>query len=399
MADLEVSLMLHSPNTANEIQPVFDQFEAEHRVHIRAQVLDWETGWAEIVKYALYGNGPDVSEIGSTWTGNLVAMNALRPFSPADAVALGGAAAFVSAAWQSGMLLDNPQLWSIPWLSDTRLIFYRRDLLHAAGIDETTAFVDHAHLEDTLARLAAGGVARPWIVPTRRIPQLMHAIASWVWGAGGDFVSQDGRRILFNQPEAYAGMRAFFDLHRYLGAPPYDFGEAQYETLFRQGQAAVTVCGRWLPHRRELAPEVEANLGVARVPGIPFVGGSNLVIWQRTRQAGLALEFIRFLTGQRVQSSKHHLQGFLPVRSDVLYAPDYASTLPDQVAVESLRVGRPFPALPLWGLVEDKLTTAFADVWARLSANPDGDLDATITERLDPLAERLEMTLATGKRV
>src|SRR5512134_1611738 len=103
-------------------------FETQHRVHIRLQSWNWETSWAEIMKVALYGHGPVVSEVGSTWVASLAAMNVLRSFTPMETAAMGKAAAFLPAAWHSGLLPGDPNPAAIPWLSETRAIYYRRDL-------------------------------------------------------------------------------------------------------------------------------------------------------------------------------------------------------------------------------------------------------------------------------
>ncbi len=174
-----------------------------------------------MVKTALYGHGPDVSEIGSTWIGNLIAMNALRPFDLPELYKLGGEKVFLPASWQSGQVPDEAIVYAIPWLADTRLIYYHRSALEKAGLDAGTAFDSPAQLSATLQRLQDSGCA-PWVMCTATPRRLLQEAASWVWSAGGDFVSADGKRILFDQPEALAGLKAYFELGRYLtprGAP------------------------------------------------------------------------------------------------------------------------------------------------------------------------------------
>lgn len=101
MPDLELSVMAHGPNTASDLHPVLAKFEAQHRVKVKVRVFSWETGWTELVKFALYGHGPDVSEIGSTWVGTLAATNALHPFGVREIAAVGGRYAFLYPSWQS----------------------------------------------------------------------------------------------------------------------------------------------------------------------------------------------------------------------------------------------------------------------------------------------------------
>lgn len=73
---------------------------SEYHIHIRLRRLAWDTAWSDLVKVALYGDGPDVSEIGSTWLGDLGAMNALRLFDKADITMFGRSLApVISRPW------------------------------------------------------------------------------------------------------------------------------------------------------------------------------------------------------------------------------------------------------------------------------------------------------------
>src|SRR6185295_3255397 len=141
---------------AKGIQPLLERFEAEQHVRVRLRLLAWDTAWSDLVKVALYSDGPDVSEIGSTWLGDLVAMNALRPFPEDEIAALGGANAFLTSAWQGTRLFGDAYTWAVPWVSGARLLYYRRSLLEQAGLDDCDAFVTAEQVERTLASLQAG---------------------------------------------------------------------------------------------------------------------------------------------------------------------------------------------------------------------------------------------------
>ena len=397
MQELEFSIMSHGLDPASDLRPLLDQFEAQYRCRVRVRVLPWETAWADLVKMALYGAGPDVSEVGTNWVGNLVAMSALRPFHPMELSALGGQAAFLDSAWQSGRVIGDQQVWAIPWLADTRLIYYRRDLLEKARVSTPAAFQSHQQLEQTLASLQASGVASPWVFPTLPTANTLHNMASWVWGAGGDFVSTQRKRTLFNEAPARAGIRAYLGLHRFLTPAARGLDARQSDGLYQQGQVAMTISGPWLilPNLGQSPlSETIANTGVALPPGVPFVGGSDLIIWKHTRRDKATLDLVRFLTSTAAQSSHYSRVGLLPVRLDVLNASPFTDRLPQRVMSEGIKTGRSFPAFSAWGLIEDSLTTEIAHLWAALRSNPALDLDAAMIERLEPLARRLDLTLS-----
>jgi len=328
--------------------------------------------------------------------GSFVSMNALRPFQPHEITSLGGDTAFISPAWQSSLVYGRPEVWAIPLFVEARVIYYWRDLLEKNGIDERTAFQTPEQIEATFQRLQQAGFQTPWAIATGDISNTLYLSASWVWAKGGDFVSADGARPLFHLPEARAGLRAYFNLHRYM--PPTDGLITGYQAaeLFLERRVAATMTGPWCLNliRQKLTPTEAAQIGLALPPGPPFVGGTNLIIWRHSEEEELAVALVRHLSTQTPEPDYCLRVGFLPVRLAALAEPPYSTDPRYQVIIEAIQRGRPFPFIPRWGLVEERLTSTFTEIWASLQANPEQDLDALLTRHLELLGKRLEMTLA-----
>jgi multiple sugar transport system substrate-binding protein len=380
-----------------KIHPLLEQFQAEQHLSVQLHRLSFDTGWSELVKFALYNDGPDLSEIGSAWVGDLVAMNALHPLNAAEIKALGGPAAFVPSAWRGGMLAGSPQLWAVPWTTGARLLFYRRDLLQRAGVPEATAFQTTEHLAHTLNRLEAAGVKLPWTVPTSLTHTTLLNAASWVWEAGGDFLTPDGRQTLFNHPAARAGLRAYFELGHFLGAEAQGRTASDSDKLFLfADDVGVTLSGPWL-FGAERAQEIK-DLGVALPPGASYVGGSYLVVWGHSRKKEAALKLIEFLTRREAQVNFSQAVGLLPARLEALASPPFSTDPFWQMAVNGLHTGRSFPVTRSWGLAEDRLTKALSGLWDEFLANPQVDLESALAQRLEPLAKRLDLILSQDKK-
>ncbi len=400
MDTIELSVMSYDASTRG-LHEVLAEFEARHRVKVQIIQLPWEHGWTQIVKYALYGDAPAVSEIGSTWVASLMSMNALRPFAAHELSLLGGEPAFLATAWNSGRLPNDPVLWAVPWLAETRAIYYRRDLLEAAGVDERTAFQTNAQLEHTLERLKAKGVAMPWCVPTQTTLTSFHNIVSWVWGAGGDLIDLDWHQVVFHEDAARAGLRAYYDLHRFLSPEHRQLDPVTADELFSTGHAAATLSGPWLLTYEPLRkPDFLSRVGVALPPGVPLVSESHLVIWKNIspRQEALGVELVRALTDQPAQLKCSQQVGLLPVRLEVLDAPPFSTQPTWQVMSQGVKQGRAFPAMRLWGLIEDRLTPALGNIWAKVLSAEQPDLDSIIRTELEPLAQRLNRTLQDSPR-
>jgi multiple sugar transport system substrate-binding protein len=389
--ELELTLIsiLSSPGTAER---VLKEYETQFGVRVLIQKQTWSTAWSELVRYSIYRNAPDVSEVGSTWIGDLIGMNTLRPFTQGEINALGGSQAFFPSAWNSGVSADG-QVWSIPWLIDSRLLYYRRDTLEKAGIDPATAFQTHDALVATLHRLKQAGVENAWATPTHKTRMSLHNVASWVWGAGGQFVSQDGRRALFNTPEALAGFKQYFELGQFLSPQARELDDVQSDALFCHGQVAITLSGPWLLSDPSADPQVLANTGVAFPPGVPFIGGSSLVIWQNSQRTRDALTLVRFLTSQHVQSTYLSTVGLLPARQEAFSTLANTSNPVVNVISQGLKSGRSFPLFPLWGLVEERLSSALGIIWQEILSDPQIDRAEQIEHDLGLLARRLDLAL------
>jgi len=390
MAELEFSITpAELGDLYDELHTALAEFEAQTRIQVRLRPIVSKAALDELTKFAIYKKGPDVSQIGSTWLEGLADMDALRPFSAEEIKILGDPADFVPASWKSATLPGQPEMWAVPWLADVRVLFYRRDILKQAGIDEQVAFQTPEALEQTLAQLRASGVDIPWVVPTQHSWRTVHNAASWVWGAGGHLLSANGKQILFNQPKALAGFRAYFALGRYLVDEARGLTDTESDMLFQTGKAAVTVSGPWM---LAMPPELVAKVGITSPPGIPFVGGSHLVVWKYSRLAREAVRLVQFLTGLRFQQCCKR-GGLLPVRLTALDLFNTSSAEMGKYLQQSLTKGRSFPSVPLWQVIEARLADALAATWGEVLETPDSNWDAILDDRLNQLAQRLSLTL------
>ena len=392
MASVEIEFSLITLlNPPGLVEKILDEFEKQSKIRVKYRKLEWATAWSDLVKFAIYKDGPDVSEVGTTWVGDMVGMEAVRPLSRTDVFSIGGANAFLPSAWNSCMTADQ-RIWAVPWLSDTRVLYYRRDLLEKAGVDPVKAFQTHESLKTTLQRLQDGGIEYPWVIPTHRTRMTLHNVAAWVWGAGGDFISADGVHVTFQHPKALEGFRQYFELAKFIAPGAHELDDTQSDAMFWQGKSAVTISGPWLLRTPGIKPEVLGNIGVTFPPGIPWFGGSNLVIWQYSTHIRESLAFIRFITSKQVRETFMSDATMLPVRRDVLDSPSFADPRFEYLR-KGLQTGRAFYLIHNWGMVEDRLSSVLSNIWTQIVQTPDLDLPALLEQELSNLARRLELAM------
>jgi multiple sugar transport system substrate-binding protein len=291
--------------------------------------------------------------------------------------------------------MDDDRILSIPWMTDTRLVFYWRDALEKARVDEQYAFDSPLQMEEALQRIVDSG--QPALaIPTFGVTNAIHQLASWLWAMGGSFLSPDGRTAEFLSADSFAGICAYFRLHRFM-ARRYNSLDAVTDA-FEAKNAAVTVNGPWFLKSmilRGATPQDLENLGVALPPGPPFLGGSNLVIWQRVKEESIdaALSWVAHLTSPSVQREVCNTTGLMPVLSDALNEPPYSTDAHYSVFKKAIERGQTLPRIARWGSLEEELVRAVGNIWSDLNEDPRLEVNATVRHYLTPVARHFDRVL------
>jgi multiple sugar transport system substrate-binding protein len=376
------------------LQELLGEFQQQQPSYPKVEVrpISWGEYRNEVVGVAIHNKAGDISQIGAPLVSDLLAMNALRPFSPAEMHQMGGAAAFASAAWESAQRELDGKVYSLPWLADPRVIFYWRDMLNQAGVDAETAFQTEENLIEALSRLQTSGIEKPWLLTAGHKHSAIHSVSSWIWAAGGDFVSKDGKKALFMEPKGLAGLKAYFSMIRFMSRESHTADYSINSRLFASRKSAIIQgnleTATYIINNTPAA-DVHSNLGIALPFGVPYVGGSSLVIWSKSRlNEQAAVSLAQFLTGKTTQSAYPASIGLLPVRLDVLSEPPYSTDPILQGFSEAIRRGRVFPITKLSGLLEEHMGNTLVEIWKTLASDPNADLDTLITTNLAPVARR-----------
>src|SRR5262249_7447635 len=117
------------------VQQLLPGFERRHpRLRISVQQIPFIAAHEKLLT-AFVGRGtPHLAQSGSTWLPECAAIGALAPLDGRVAASRELAPAdFFPGSWDSGVI--DGKVYAVPWYVDTRLLFYRSDLLAAAGCE------------------------------------------------------------------------------------------------------------------------------------------------------------------------------------------------------------------------------------------------------------------------
>ena len=101
----------------------------------------------------------------------------------------------------------------MPWFTEARAIYYRKDVLEKAGIDPATAFTDVNAFQQTLQTIKdkvptiGGKPIAPFGMPGKKAFDLVHHVMPFVWDNGGAELNDDASKSTINSTAGRAGRR------------------------------------------------------------------------------------------------------------------------------------------------------------------------------------------------
>lgn len=365
---------------------------------IQITQADWREYWRAVLNVGIYRRGADVAEVGSTWLESLVGMEVLTEFTPHDIRKLGSPGDFFPSVWHNVTTEKDGRVWAIPFRADVRLIFYWKDLFEQGGVDPEQAFTSLETIAPALRQMKNRGVTTPWGAPTAKGDRdLVYSLASWLWAAGGEFITPATQAIELASAASYRGLQAYFGLSEFMPNEGRFYPDAELLDLFARRQVAAIISGPWVPTYLQYHHFSDLQLGAVLPPGPSFVGGTALVTWQHSKTPREAKELVGQLSEANFQKAYSQSAGCLPVRSAAWNAEFLATNPLLPVYLNALKTGRGLPPVRLWGLIEDRLAETLGAIWAEIFATPrskrETELEAILTQQIEPLVARLEMIM------
>lgn len=345
------------------VQPLLREFERTHP-HIRVEVQQLPlTAAHEKLLTAFAGDAlPDLAQLGNTWIPEFATLGALQPLQPlVDASRTLRPADYFGGIWDSNVI--GGRLFGVPWYVDTRLLFYRTDLLARAGFDHPPR--DWPEWRRALAAVQASAAPGDYaiLLPLNEPEPLLNLAIQ----QPDPLLRDDDTRGNFESAGFRRAFDFYVDMFRQGWAPPMSATQiSNVWDEFAAGRFTFYISGPWnvgefrtrLPAQRQDA-WMTAPLPGPDGPGAAISGGSSLVMFRSSTQQAAAWTLIEYLSQPAQQIRFHALSGDLPPRRSAwadpaLAADPYAAAFRDQLE----RV-KPLPKVPEWERIaqEVRLTT------------------------------------------
>ena len=381
------------------VQQLLPEFEHEHPgLHVEVQQLPLTAAHQKLLTAFAGDSTPDITQLGNTWIPEMVALGALEPLDArVKASKVIDPADYFPAIWSTNVI--DGTLYGVPWYVDTRLLFYRKDLLAKAGYDHPPR--DWAEWQAMMAKLAQPrGKAYGVLLPTNEFEQLL----SLALQQPDPLLRDGGRYGNFQSPGFKKALAFYVSLFKDDQAPMMtNVGVGNPWAAFGQGFYAFYLSGPWNigEFRKRLPLEQQGDWATTPLPGpdgpgASNAGGSSLVILRASKHKDDAWALIEFLSRPAIQERFYQILGDMPPRRSSWTAPalrddDKAAAFRDQLE----RV-KATPPVAEW----ERIVTEMQLVAAQ-AAHGDLTIDqaaAEIDRRADRLLEKRRWMLDHGHK-
>ena len=382
-----------------QVKALLPDFERRHPgIRVRVQQIPWSAAHEKLLTAYAGDSMPDAFQLGNTWIPEFVALRAIEPLDerlkswPETAL----------ADYFPGILATNRLdglTYALPWYVDTRLFFYRSDLLAAAGVAGPPATWN-----DWLSAMTA---LKGFGDPTH------YAILLPIneWQLPVILALQRGATLLrdrhqygdFQNPLFREAFATYLQLFEQGFAPPVSNAQmANLYQAFAKGTFAVYVSGPWNigEFGRRLPADLQPHWSTAALPtfdgraGVSLAGGASLALSRTSPRREAAWKLLEFLAEPEQQTRFYQLTGDLPARQSAWNDSALTDNRYARAFRQQLQNVRATPPIPEWERIANRIAY-YAELAVRRELTADAAL-AALDRDVDRILEKRRWLLARG---
>ncbi|QDW67695.1 sugar ABC transporter substrate-binding protein [Luteimonas granuli] len=384
---------------AEVVAELLPEFERAHPgLRVEVQAIPWSAAHEKLLTAWAADAMPDLLQLGNTWIPEFGALGALEPLDGRVAAS----EAVDASDYFPGILDTNiveGRLLGVPWYVDTRLLYYRKDILSGAGVTAPPRTWDEwaAAMEAVTRHVSPDRYAI--LLPLNEFePQLSLALQQ-----SDPLLREQDTRGNFDSPGFRRALAFYARIFEEGWAPAVS--ETQVSNVwdeFFRGTYAFYLSGPWniREFRRRAPPELAGEWGTMPLPGptgpgAGIAGGTSLVLPRGGAHADAAWRLVEHLSRPEVQRRFHALSGNLPPRRSTWEHPDLAGDPLAAAFRDQLERVRATPGVLEWERIAQELRLVTERVVrGRLSQDQavrelDASVDAILAKRRWILAKEV----------
>lgn len=374
------------------LQPELDKFEKQTGIKVKLEVISWSDLLNRILGATTSGKGPDVLNIGNSWSASLQATGAFLPFDDAALAKIGGKDRFIPASMSATGAPGQPPA-SVPLYGLAYGLFYNKKMFADAGVEKPPA--TWAELITAAKKLTDAKSGR-YGLAIMGASYSENAHFAFMFGRQHGAKIFDGKQARFDDPEMVTGVKQYIDLlsaHKVVNPSNAEYvNDTQILKDFAGGKAAMLMIQSYAATAIEQNGLARDAYGVAPVPlpdPLPangkrvnsHVAGINIAVFEDSKNKDAALKFVAFMTSPEEQRILNAAFNSLPVVTEA-YSDERFKTANIQVFQKVLaETAESMPMIEETAQFETLVGTAMKDLLAEAASGKAVD-EAAIRAKL-----------------
>jgi multiple sugar transport system substrate-binding protein len=340
------------------VAQLLPEFERAHPgVHVQVQQIPLTAAHEKLLT-AFAGDAlPDICQLGNTWIPEFAALGALESLQAyVDKSQVVHANDYFDGIWATNVI--DGHLYGVPWYVDTRLLFYRKDLLAQAGFNHPPRDWDEWRAAMAAIKLNAGKNKYSILLPLNEFEPLLNLALE----QPEPLLRENDTRGNFESAGFRRAMQFYEEMFRQGWAPP--MSNTQISNVweeFANGFYSFYITGPWnIGEFKRRVPNLSGRWSTAPLPAVNgqgggAAGGSSFAIFHSSKNKQLAWELAEYLSAVGEQQEFYALTGDLPPTRTAWNYPELAADEYARAFREQLEVVKPTPKVPEWERITDEI--------------------------------------------
>ncbi|MDI6802797.1 MAG: sugar ABC transporter substrate-binding protein [Bacteroidota bacterium] len=343
------------------VQKLIPEFERRNPgIKVKVQSIPWTAAHEKLLTAYAGNSTPDVSQLGNTWIPEFTLLNAIEDLNPwIENSSIVRKEKYFEGIWETNVIDDIP--YGIPWYVDTRVMFYRKDILEQAGYKNPPATWDEWFDASMKIKQLAGGIEKyAVLLPTNEwVPFVVAGLQN-----GSTLLKNDNRYGDFSGEKF---TKAFEYIMRFYQNKLAPVGITQVTNIYQgiaEGFFAMYITGPWniSEFQKRMPPALQDKWMTAplpgpdkNTPGISLAGGASLVIFRNSTKKEQAWKFIEYLSAVQQQLEFYKVTGNLPAVEEAWNDTLFKNNVYVKAFYEQFKHVVPTPKIPEWEQIAMKV--------------------------------------------
>ena len=329
-------------------------------IEVKIQGIPWTAAHEKLLT-AYAGNSlPDLCQLGNTWIPEFKLLNALENLNArlANATTIKRENYF-PGIWETNVI--DSAVFGIPWYVDTRLLFYRKDILAQAGYKNPPRTWDEwFEVSKKIKQLPGAREKYALLLPTNEwTPFVLTGLQT-----GSLLLKEENRYGNFSGAQFSRAFSFLMQFYRDKLAP---VGVTQVTNIYQglaEGFFAMYITGPWNigEFQRRLPAALQDQWMTApmpgpdaNTPGVSLAGGSSLVMFKNSTKKTEAWKLIEYLSEASQQLKFYKITGDLPAVRAAWKDTAFINNVYIQAFYQQLEHVVPTPMIPEWEQIAMKV--------------------------------------------